>query len=307
MVVFDRLPLRFDLKPGMKYVIITPARDEESNITRTIQSVLAQTICPLEWVIVNDGSGDRTGEILDRYARQFCWIRPVHRPDRGARKSGVGVMEAFQDGYRFLRAVDWDFIVKLDGDLSFDPDYFEKCFYHFSREDRLGIGGGMVCRMVDGRPVDEGTGGPPFHVRGATKIYRRACWDAIGGIVPMTGWDTIDEMKANMLGWHTYTFREVLLVQHRLTGAADGSWRSSVKCGRADYNTGYHPLFMLLKCAKRIFHVPPFIDGAGLLWGYFGNCLKRLPRVEDRDLITYVRRQQIRRLLCKPSLYSGGQ
>ncbi len=290
----------------MKYVIITPARDEESNIERTIQSVLAQTILPHTWVIVNDGSRDRTGEILDRYAKQFSWIKPVHRADRGVRKSGGGVIEAFQDGYALLDAPDWDFIVKLDGDLSFAMDYFEKCFDRFSRDDRLGIGGGTICHIANGQRVNEGTGDPVFHVRGATKIYRRACWDAIGGLVPMTGWDTIDEMKANMLGWRTHTFRDLFLVQHRFTGAADGSWRNSVKNGRANYITGYHPLFMLLKCVKRVPGTPLFIDAAGLFWGYFGSCFKRLPRVGDHDLITYVRRQQIQRLLLKPSLYGGG-
>lgn len=290
-----------------KYVIITPARDEESNIERTIQSVLAQTVRPKEWVIVNDGSRDRTGEIIDGYAKQFPWIRAVHRADRGARKSGGGVIEAFQDGHRVLGAVEWDFIVKMDGDLSFDSDYFEKCFDRFSRQDRLGIGGGTICHLAHGCRVAEGTDAPGFHVRGATKIYRRACWDAIGGLVPITGWDTIDEMKANMLSWRTYTFRDLLLVQHRPTGAADGSWRNSLKNGRANYMTGYHPLFMLLKCAKRIFDTPLFIDAGGLFCGYFGSCLKRLPRVADREVIAYVRRQQIRRLLFKPSLYRGGE
>jgi glycosyltransferase involved in cell wall biosynthesis len=285
----------------MKYVIVTPARDEAINIESTIRSVLAQTDPPQEWVIVNDGSSDRTAEIVDSYAAQTPWIRPVHRTDRGRRKSGAGVMEAFQDGYRALRTSEWDFIVKLDADLSFDPDYFERCFDRFLCDTRLGIGGGTICHVVDGiRIVREDR---PTHVRGATKIYRRACWNAIGGLVCMTGWDTIDEMKANMLGWRTFTFRDLLLVEHRFTGAADGSWKNAIKNGRANYITGYHPVFMVLKCAKRMFSAPPVIDAAGLLWGYFGSCIKRLPRVPDPELIAYIRQQQIRRLLFKPSLY----
>jgi len=288
----------------MKYVIVTPARDEENNIEHTIQSVLAQTNRPIEWVIVNDGSRDRTGEILECYAKEFSWIRVLHRVDRGARKSGGGVIEAFEDGRRILAFAAWDFMVQLDEDLSFEPEYFEKCLNRFSVDARLGIGGGMICHPENGQPVLEGADMPPFHVRGATKIYRRACWDAIGGLVALTGWDTIDEMKANMLGWRTQSFRDLLLIQRRFTGAADGTWRNSVKNGRANYITGYHPLFMAMKCAKRVFTKPRFIDSAGLFWGYVSSYVQRVPQVEDPELIAYVRRQQIRRLMFRPNLYS---
>jgi biofilm PGA synthesis N-glycosyltransferase PgaC len=124
-----------------KYVIITPVRDEEEYIEATIESVCRQTTRPAEWFIVDDGSTDRTGEIIDRYAAQNSWIRPIHRKNRGFRKAGRGVMEAFYDGYNALPSNDWDFIVKLDGDLSFAPDYFEKCFEYFRRDSKLGIGG----------------------------------------------------------------------------------------------------------------------------------------------------------------------
>ena len=115
-----------------RYVIVTPIRDEEKLIEATIASVQAQTVQPAEWVIVDDGSTDRTGEIVDRYASQLPWIRVIHRVNRGFRKSGGGVMEAFYDGYQALQCGDWDFIVKLDGDLSLPRDYFERCFEHFA-------------------------------------------------------------------------------------------------------------------------------------------------------------------------------
>src|SRR6202171_3709049 len=124
---------------NIKYVIITPARDEEAHLQKTIESVVAQTIRPVEWLIVNDGSTDRTGEIIDEYSARYPWIRAVHRTNRGFRKAGGGVVDAFNDGYR-TTTKDWDFIVKLDGDLSFEPDYFEKCFNHFEREPKLGVG-----------------------------------------------------------------------------------------------------------------------------------------------------------------------
>ncbi len=117
-----------------KYVIISPVRDEEAYLRFTIESVLAQTIRPIEWVIVNDGSTDRTGSIIDEYAARHSWIRPVHRQNRGFRKAGGGVVEAFNEGYRSLSTDDWEFVVKLDGDLTFNPDYFERSLRNFERD-----------------------------------------------------------------------------------------------------------------------------------------------------------------------------
>jgi len=124
-----------------RYVIITPVRDEEEHVQATIASVSGQSVRPVEWMIVDDGSTDRTGVIIERYAAQFPWLHVIHRPNRGFRKSGGGVVDAFNEGYRSLRCNDWEFIVKLDGDLSFSPDYFQRCFGHFDNEPDLGIGG----------------------------------------------------------------------------------------------------------------------------------------------------------------------
>ena len=285
------------------YVIITPVRDEALYIQKTIASVLAQTILPAQWVIVDDGSTDGTGEILGRYAAQHAWIKDIHRANRGHRASGGGVIEAFYDGYAALGDTGWEFIVKLDGDLSFPPDYFERCLARFAAEPRLGIGGGMVCFDDQGQLREESVGDPPFHVRGATKIYRRGCWDQIGPLVRAPGWDTIDEVKANMLGWTTRTFRDIPLVQHKSTGLADGSWRNWFKNGRANYITGYHPVFMLAKCFKRAFRPPLFIQALVLWAGFSSGYFMQIPQVKDRDTVRYLRQQQIRRMLLRPSIY----
>lgn len=285
----------------MKYVIITPVRDEEKHIEDTIHSVVAQTILPAEWVIVDDGSTDGTGAILRRYAAEHAWISVIHRPDRGFRKSGGGVMEAFYEGYRALRTRDWEVMVKLDGDLSFGSDYFERCLRRFAENPVLGIAGGVIYYGENGtRKVETSH---LFHVRGATKMYRRACWDAIGGLIRTAGWDTVDELKANMLGWRTQGFPDILVRQHRPTGAADGAWRDAVKNGQADYASGYHPVFMLAKCLRRVFEKPFLIGAAGHLYGFTEGHLRRLPRVEERELIRYVRRQQIRRLFFMESIW----
>jgi poly-beta-1,6-N-acetyl-D-glucosamine synthase len=278
----------------IRYVIITPVRDEEKYIEATIESVRRQTIVPAEWVIVDDGSTDRTGEIIDRYAAEHPWIRVVHRSNRGFRKSGGGVMEAFRDGHSALQRKDWDFIAKLDGDLSFSPEYFEKCFESFRRDSDLGIGGGEIYHNISGRLKLEAT--PRFHVRGATKIYRRACWEAIGGLWPAPGWDTIDEVMANMLGWKTYTIPGLQLIHHRLTGTEDGLLRDRMKHGLVCYISGYHPLFVAASCLRRIVQKPYVVGSIATLYGFIKAHVTRPPRLENRSYITYIRGQQLRRL-----------
>jgi glycosyltransferase involved in cell wall biosynthesis len=289
------------MNTSTKYLIISPVRDEAAYLRFTIESMLAQSIRPHEWIIVNDGSSDNTGAIIDEYAAQHPWIHAVHRSNRGFRKSGGGVVEAFNDGLSAVRSNDWDFIVKMDGDLTFESTYFARCFAQFEKESRLGIGGGVICYVEDGQTRFEEC--PAFHVRGATKIYRRKCWDAIGGFWPAPGWDTMDEVKANMLGWSTRSFRDLHLIHHRHTGAADGLWGGLVKNGRANYICGYHPLFMFSKCFLRLVRPPYVIGSAALMYGYLSGYFKRIPQVNDPETRVYLRRQQLGRLWGRQTIW----
>jgi poly-beta-1,6-N-acetyl-D-glucosamine synthase len=283
------------------YVIITPARDEEEFIEKTIESVANQTILPVQWIIVNDGSRDRTAAIIDRSAATYPWITARHRPNRGYRAAGGGVIDTFYDGYEQICDLEWDFLVKLDADLSFSHDYFERCLAEFDRDPHLGIGGGGIYHPErHGLKLEEN---PQFHVRGATKIYARACWDALGGLLRAPGWDTVDELKANMLGWQTRTFPELQLSHYRFTGTADGAWKDCIKNGRANYITGYHPLFMFIKCMRRIPRRPYLIGSIGLGWGFLSGYWRGIQQVQDKPLIRYTRAQQMRRLLMLESIW----
>lgn len=289
----------------MSYVIVTPVRDEAQYIEKTVASVAQQTVLPSRWIVVDDGSTDATGKILDECAARLDWMKVVHRKNRGFRAAGGGVVEAFYAGYEGLVDSGWDFLVKLDGDLSFAPDYFERCFSEFEADERLGIGGGTVYGWDDGELKVDSIGDPPFHVRGATKIYRRACWEGIAPLVRAPGWDTIDEVKANLRGWTTRTFSTLEVIQHKPTGSADGNWRNWFKNGRANYITGYHPLFMLAKGVKRTFlNKPFFVESAALMAGFFSGYLAGIPQAPEQETIRYLRKQQVRRLLLRPSIYS---
>ena len=286
------------------YIVISPVRDEEKYLVKTIESMAQQSVLPRKWIIVNDGSTDRTQTIINSASDKYPWVYAIHRKNRGFRKSGAGVVEAFYEGYSAIGGVSWDFLVKLDGDLSFRNDYFEKCLELFACDPDLGIGGGTICSLEDGQLKVDSASDPPFHVRGATKIYRRTCWEQISPLIVAPGWDTIDEVKANMHGWRTRTFEDQKLIQHKGTGSADGSWRNWYKNGLGSYIAGYHPIFMMAKCLKRAFKKPFFIASTALWVGFCTGYIKRIPQVQDDEAIRYLRNQQLRRLFLRRSIYS---
>ena len=295
------MPTARILKPRGHYIIISPVRDEAAYIEGTLTSVIRQTLQPSQWVVVDDGSTDATPEILEQFAQKTPWLRVVRRRDRGFRAAGSGVMDAFYAGLAAAQPGAWDFLVKLDGDLRFEPDYFERCLAKFEENPRLGIGGGVIYSAVGDRIVRERH--PRFHVRGATKIYRADCWKHIGDLPRAPGWDTLDEVKANMLGWQTYSFEDVPLLQRRPTGEAAGQWRNWVKNGLACYLIGYHPLFMVARSMRRGLHPPYVIATAGAAWGFLSAALTRTPRVAEPVLVRYMQRQQLARLTGRSSIW----
>jgi biofilm PGA synthesis N-glycosyltransferase PgaC len=280
-------------------------RDEGQFLPATINSMVRQTTRPEQWIIVDDGSTDHTAEIAQAAAVKNPWIKLVRRDNRGFREPGTGVIAAFSHGYNQIKNQSWEFLVKLDGDLSFAPNYFEDCFRRFANDPQLGIGGGTICQETGEQLKPEAPDDPAFHVRGATKIYKRECWEAIGGLLQAPGWDTVDEYKANMLGWSTYTFAEIKLHHHRHAGGAEGTWKNWVKNGLANYVAGYHPLFMSIKCGRRAFTKPYGIGALGLLVGFVGGYIRHQPQVNDPELIRYVREQQLRRLFFRESLWDA--
>lgn len=296
------------------YVVISPVRNEEQYLEETIRSMVSQTARPLEWIIVNDGSCDRTREIIDSWAARLPWIVPVHLADYGdsplgrqAAKEGRRLratqakeIEAFYRGYGQV-SQRWRYVVKLDGDVSFEPAYFERCLQQFEQDAELGIGGGTIYHLEAGNWVAERQ--PEFHVRGATKIYRLECWNAIGGVRRGAGWDTVDEVKANMLGWKTRTFEHLAVFHHRRTGAANGTWGNGVKNGIWSYVIGYHPLFILARCGKAVASDGGLLNSAGILWGFVSSYWLGVSQIEDPALVAYLREQQIRRLSLRGGVW----
>jgi poly-beta-1,6-N-acetyl-D-glucosamine synthase len=279
----------------VKYVIITPVHNEESFIRSTLDSVVAQTVKPGQWIIVDDGSVDNTTSVIQEYAQRYAWIKQVTLPVQGNREVGARVVRVFYEGYRFIEA-EYDFIVKLDGDLSFDPDYFERLLDKFAEEPQLGIAGGVL--YIPGEDQWRLEKVPVDHVRGATKVYRKACFEEIGGLPRTNGWDGIDEWRAQMKGWKTRSYDELVVHHLRPTGASSGRWGGGVKAGEYAYFMGYPWLVILARSLYRDLTArPPFVMGTALFWGYVKSWLARKPQLDDAEVIAYMRRKQMRRII----------
>ena len=282
-----------------RYLAITPARDEAALLGQLIQCMAAQQVRPLRWIIIDDSSRDATAEIIDEAARRHPFIEPVHITRPGARAPGGEsvIMQALPrplwQGYEWL--------LRLDADLSFAPDFAALLLAEFARDPRLGIAGASLLELRGSRW--QAVGGPAFHTRGATKFYSRPCFEAIGGLEAGLGWDTVDEARAMMKGFTTRTFAHVEARHHRPCGGARGFARLRLTQGVAAYNAGYSPLFMLARALRQLAATPPLAAPLLLLAGYLAPYARRRPRLAEPQLVRFIRHQQHRRLLLRTSLW----
>jgi biofilm PGA synthesis N-glycosyltransferase PgaC len=278
------------------YVLITPARDEAQFIEETIKSVVAQTIRPLKWVIVSDGSTDGTDDIVIRYAAEHPWIELVRMPERRERHF-AGKVHAFNAGYARVRDVKAQAIGSLDSDISFDEEYFSFLLQKLGADTALGLVGTPFNDDRDGiydyRFVNI------EHVSGACQLFRRECFEEIGGYVPIKGGcvDNIAVITARMKGWKTRTFTEKVCLHHRKMGTAQtGALMVSFRQGVKDYTVGNHPVWELFRGAYQVSRKPYFVGGAMLVSGYAWALVRRTDRPVSRDLVAFHRGEQLRRL-----------
>jgi biofilm PGA synthesis N-glycosyltransferase PgaC len=260
------------MKKSYAYVIVSPAKDEERYIELTLESVVSQTVKPALWVIVDDGSQDRTAEIISQWSLRHSFIELVQNGNVGARQPGARVVRAFNSGYRKAVEVPHDFLVKLDCDLSFDPDFFEKILGRFLEDERLGIASGVYLELK-GRGLWKEVRMPRYHAAGACKVIRRTCFEEIGGFVAAPGWDTVDEIRAMTRGWRTGHFRDLTMKHHKTEGSGIGVIKTSIMHGEIYYRTGGSKLFFLAKILRRMATKPYLAAGLALGWGYLKSAL----------------------------------
>jgi biofilm PGA synthesis N-glycosyltransferase PgaC len=288
------------LNPAMtselSYVLITPARNEEVFIEKTIESVINQTVLPMKWVIVDDGSTDKTREIVSRYLAQYPWIEMVQMPQRRDRSFAAKVM-AFRVGYERVKGLQYEIIGNLDADISFEKDHFEFLLRKFSEDPTLGVAGTVF--REDGYSSERDSFEGHKHVSGQCQLFRIQCWGEIGGYIPNRagGIDWMAVTTARMKGWKTESFREKWFFHYRHLGTAERSVLSSLfSYGEKDYYLGGHPVWELFRVAYRATKQPYILGGIALGLGYCWALVCRTSRPVSRELMAFHRNEQMLKL-----------
>ncbi len=279
------------------FIVVTPARDEAEFLGQTIKSVLSQTLLPAQWVIVDDGSSDDTGQIAAEAARANSWIKVYTRPDRGHHDWGGGVVEAIYDGLAQVSISLYEYIFNIDGDIVLGKRYFEGMIEKFDANPKLGIAVGNLYDLVNGKLAKER--GQTQGMGGAVKCWRRACFEHIGGLVPGESWDGIDCIQAIRHGWQTATFSDPDLLALHLRpwrGSFSLVCRNWARRGRALHFAGAHPLWVLAGALYHVASRPYLLGGLSLLIGYLNACLKGAKQFEDKKFRRFLRKWQLHKL-----------
>jgi glycosyltransferase involved in cell wall biosynthesis len=279
----------------LSYVLITPARNEADLIGNTIEAVIAQSRLPAKWIIVSDGSTDGTDELVRKYSRRFDWIGFLRMPERRDRQFAAKV-QAFKAGYNVVNGVGYGIIGNLDADITFDKDYFEFLIGRFEADPGLGVAGTPF--VEDGVRYDYRYTNIE-HVSGACQLFRRDCFEQIGGYVPIEGggidWTAVT--TARMKGWRTRTFTEKVCYHHRKMGTAGaGTLAAWFRQGRKDYFLGGHPLWQFFRMLYQLRRRPYLVGGFCLFAGYAWAGIRRMERPIGKDLMAFHRMEQMNRL-----------
>jgi glycosyltransferase involved in cell wall biosynthesis len=281
------------------YALITPARNEEALIEQTILSMVAQSRKPVKWLIVSDGSTDGTDAIVTRYAQQHEWIELLRMPERRDRQFAAKA-RAFNAGYDKIRGLNFDLIGNLDADITFEPGYYEFLLTKFSESPELGVAGTPF--VEDASQMNVHTYSHRFadlrHVSGACQLFRRKCFEEVGGYVPIKGGaiDWVAVTTARMKGWQTRTFTEITCFHHRKIGTAnDSSWMVNFHYGKKAYYVGGHPLWAFTRGLFSMRKKPWVVGGFLFQWGYLWSCITRMPRAVSPELMAFHRSEQMAR------------
>ncbi|MCO5131923.1 MAG: WecB/TagA/CpsF family glycosyltransferase [Xanthobacteraceae bacterium] len=288
-------PQSINVNCSRRYLLISPCRDEARYLRRTLDSVALQSVPPALWIVVDDGSTDETLAILEDYAKRLPYLRVIRREDRGVRKVGPGVIEAFYAGLEQVQLDDFDYVCKLDMDLDLPIRYFEVLIERMEANPRLGTTSGKpwFIHPRSGRLVPE-VCGDEMSV-GMTKFYRTACFNEIGGFVRQVMWDGIDCHRARMLGWiaESVDLEPIRFVHLRPQGASqNGILTGRLRAGFGQYFMGTSPLYYLAVAGFRLTAHPALIGSMAMLWGYLRSWIKGLPRYDDPEFRRFLRSYQ---------------
>jgi poly-beta-1,6-N-acetyl-D-glucosamine synthase len=281
-----------------RYVLITPARNEDKHIRKTIESVISQSLLPERWIIISDGSTDKTEEIVKEYADAYPFMTLVCAKADEERNFGSKV-NAIKSGMDILQGEAYEYLGFLDADISFEPNYFKLIIEEFVRDSDLGLAGGIILDKTAEGFIEQVAS--LSSVAGAVQMFRRNCYEEIGGYQPVKsgGIDTVAEVMARMKGWTTRSFPELKVLHYRPTGSQGARNFLSVrfKQGKSDFCLGYHPVFYFCMLLKR-FKEKPYVVGS--LFRLLGYAYARITVGEfsvPDEFVKFFRREQMQRLI----------
>lgn len=280
-------------EPQPKMFIVSPCRDEAQYVRRTLDSMVAQTLRPALWLIVDDGSSDATPDIVAEYAARHDWIRLLRRQDRGKRLVGPGVIDAFYEGYNSVDVSQFDYVCKMDTDLDLPAGYFQEVVRRIEADPRIGTASGKPYFEQHGKLVSEMCGDE--NSVGMIKLYRRRCFEDVGGFVRQVMWDGIDGHRCRMLGWRAVSWDdpEIRFLHLRPMGTSHkGWWTGRTRHGFGQWFMGTGPVYMAASALFRMSRPPIVLGGLGMWWGYVRSWLGRKARYPDLEFRRFLRRYQ---------------
>jgi biofilm PGA synthesis N-glycosyltransferase PgaC len=294
---FSLTLLRINILADIKFIVITPAKNEEEYIQKTINSIVSQTILPNEWVIVDDGSVDKTAAIAEKAARAYSWIKVVKRQDRGYRDLGAGLVDVIYSGLTQTNINDYEYLFNVDADIWLRPNYFEAILAKFRNSPRLGIASGIIFESDHGKLVR--VRAQTEMAFGALKGWRRKCFAEIDGLVRGLGHEAIDCFKAMMLGWETGNFedQELWAIHLRpMKSSIQNRYRGWARHGKAQYFMGSHPIWVLASATYHMLDRPYIIGGICAIIGYLEALLNKSARYNDYEVRKFLHSWQIDKL-----------
>jgi poly-beta-1,6-N-acetyl-D-glucosamine synthase len=285
-----------------RILVVSPVRNEAAHIERVVRAVVAQTLPPERWIVIDDASTDGTLAVLRRLEQEVSFLEVREAPADSRHGSARDRLALALDARNFNRGLmnsEWGsytHVMKLDGDIELPPEYFQILLNRFEEEPRLGLAGGVIVEPTDNGGLRK-VRIPRYHVHGALKCYSKACFTAIGGVDERLGWDTIDETYARMRGFETASFTDLVCIHHRPWGSADGILRGRARHGECAYISHYPLLWVTLRSFKVGLSRPHVVSGVAFLYGYLRAAARRTDQVPDSSYRSFTRRELRRRML----------